>query len=88
MNKFKFLLITILFFIEYFLFFGNHGILELNKLNKFIKQQKNINEKIKITNNNLLKEIFLLQKNNEITEEYMRNNIGLIKNGEVFYFLI
>lgn len=78
----------ILFFIDYFLLFGSFGLIELNKINKFIKQQKNINEKIKINNNNLLKEISLIQKDNEITEEYMRNNIGMIKDGELFYFLI
>ena len=82
------LLIFILFALQYQLWIGESGMYALNMLEVELEAQHNVNEDL--TERNLLLEIEVLDLKNglEAVEERARSELGMIKDGEVFYLLI
>ena len=82
------LLICILFTLQYQLWVGESGMQALNILEVELEAQHNVNEDL--TERNLLLEIEVLDLKNglEAVEERARSELGMIKDGEVFYLQI
>ena len=76
------LLISIL---QYDLWFSNTGLIKYQVLKKSVaSQQKEVKHKSQ-TNAQLYSEVVSLRQNSEVLESLARENMGLIKQGEVFY---
>ena len=76
------LLIAIL---QYDLWFSNTGLIKYQSLKKSVaSQQKEVKHKSQ-TNAQLYSEVVSLRQNSEVLESLALENMGLIKQGEVFY---
>lgn len=76
------LLIAIL---QYDLWFSNTGLIKYQSLKKSVSsQQKEVKHKSQI-NAQLYSEVVSLRQNSEVLESLALENMGLIKQGEVFY---
>ena len=82
------LLICSLCALQYQLWVGESGMLALSVLGVELEAQHNVNEDL--TERNLLLEIEVLDLKNglEAVEERARSELGMIKDGEVFYLQI
>lgn len=74
--------------LQYRLWFKSGGIRDLYQLRKTIALQKNENEKLKRSNDELLFQITRLQKSQDAAESRARNELGMIKKGETFYQIV
>lgn len=81
-------MLILLSWLQYSLWFGKNGIFDLVKIQKDLNIQENKNTELKIRNNHLLAEINDLNLGQEAIEERSRNELGMIKHGEIFYRLI
>lgn len=85
-------LASILFFIlivlQVQLWFGSHGVLKLNALEQAIEEQIRINTELANRNQQLNAEVIELKEGKEALEDRARSQLGLIKEGEVFYRII
>ncbi|CUR53614.1 Cell division protein FtsB [Serratia symbiotica] len=88
MKKLTLLLIILLSWLHYSLLLGKNGLQDYIRIHKDIIIQKKINEKLKERNNYLFMEINDLNENPEALEERARNELGMIKSGEIFYRLV
>ncbi|AIT10182.1 cell division protein [Candidatus Francisella endociliophora] len=76
------LLIAIL---QYDLWFSSTGLIKYKTLKSAVaKQSEEVRQKSQ-TNAQLYSEVVSLRKNSEVLESLARENMGLIKQGEVFY---
>ena len=66
------------------IFFGQFSFLENEKLDNLIEQKEDELLKISEENEALKDEIKLLKNNDEYVEHIARENLGLIKEGEVY----
>lgn len=82
------ILFTGLLMLQYRLWFKSGGIRDLYQLRKTIALQKNENEKLKRSNDELLFQITRLQKSQDAAESRARNELGMIKKGETFYQIV
>ncbi|MBV9576051.1 MAG: septum formation initiator family protein [Gammaproteobacteria bacterium] len=81
-------LIIILIFLQYHLWFSSGGIQDLLKIKQMLVEQKNENEKLKKNNEMLLFQIRRLQNGRDEAETRARNDLGMIKKGEIFYQIV
>ncbi|UAJ64780.1 cell division protein FtsB [Candidatus Schneideria nysicola] len=88
MNITSLLLLIILILLQYSLWLNKNGIYDYYSIKNSIIERKNNNEKIKIRNNNLYREINILKKEEEAIEERARYDLGMIKSNEIFYRLV
>ena len=77
--------ITLFFVLQYQLWFTAGGILSVYHLHKNINHQMAENKKLIERNTVLTADIFDLKYGNQAIEERARNDLGMIKKGEVFY---
>ena len=82
------LLIFILFALQYQLWIGESGMRALNILEVELEAQHNVNEDLTERNRLLEIEVLDLKNGLEAVEERARSELGMIKDGEVFYLLI
>ena len=84
--KFIMLVLTILFlFLQYEFWFAPGGLVSVYHLCRDIAQQRKINKNLSRNNQLLISNINDLKVGQELIEERARNNLGMIKKGEVFY---
>jgi cell division protein FtsB len=76
------LLIAIL---QYDLWFSNTGIIKYHSLKADVAAQKQKVKQESQTNAQLYSEVVSLRKDNEVLQSLARKNMGLIKQGEIFY---
>lgn len=93
MSVFRFtLLILILFatliFLQYRLWFESGGIRDMMKLKKELAVQQIAIENMKKRNEELLFQIQRLQNSQDAAESRARNELGMIKKGEIFYQIV
>ena len=81
-------LFATLLLLQYRLWFEAGGIRDMRKLKKNISLQKLENEKLKQQNEELTFQIARSQTNDDGTESRARNELGMIKKGEVFYQVV
>ena len=88
-NRFSlFFLVALLTLIQYPLWFGKGGWLDVWELKESIKAQKRYNEKLEIRNAGLEAQLQDLKNGYDALEELARSDLGMIGSGEVFFRVI
>lgn len=82
------LLIVLLALIQYGLWGGQSSLANYYELKQTVAQQKEENEHNKARNQILYAEINDLRNGKEAIEERARNELGMIREGEVFYRVV
>jgi len=70
------------------LWFGGHGMFQLWSLETTIDQAKNTNSELIQRNEQLHAQVKELKQGKEALEERARSQLGMIKDGEVFYRVV
>jgi cell division protein FtsB len=82
------LLICLLIYIQYGLWAGKSSLGKYFELRQEVSEQREENELQRARNNILYAEIDDLRNGIEATEERARNDLGMIREGEVFYRVV
>ena len=83
-----FFLVILLMLVQYPLWLGKGGWLDVWELKRSIKAQKRYNEKLEIRNAGLEAQLQDLKNGYDALEELARSELGMIGSGEVFYRVI
>lgn len=75
-------------FLQYELWFSYGGIISALRLKHSIMQQEKNNLKLQKRNKALVADVDDLKSGNQAVEERARNDLGMIKKGEIFYQVI
>ena len=81
-------LVSVLCVLQYQLWWGTGGVLELFQLRSQLDVLQRENHQLAIRNRILNLEVSELKGGLEFIEERARTDLGLIKEGETFYFFI
>ena len=84
------ILILIFFFlmIQFDIWIKDDGFYRVQELEELIENQLEENQKLKIQNQLLEREIEDLKSGTESIEEKARTDLGMIKDGEEFYLIV
>lgn len=85
MKPFVIVLLALFAVLQYRLWFGNDGILQSIKMHHQVTLESEKVDTLQKKNDALLSEINSLKKGGEAIENHARNDLGMIKKGEVFY---
>ncbi|EWH08665.1 septum formation initiator [Catenovulum agarivorans DS-2] len=88
MKLFRNVLIVILILLQYRLWFGDNAYSEYQTLNNKVRQLESANDELRLRNKIMLADIEDLKSGLEAIEEKARNELGLIKQNEVFYRIV
>lgn len=88
MKIFAIIFIIFICAIQYRIWWGEGSNREIKILKEQIVEQKKQNDMLAKENEILKKEILALKTNPKVLEEKARENLGLVKQGEVFYRII
>lgn len=80
-----FVLALLFVVLQYQLWFGHGGLVSMQALNKSIQLQTTANDKLAERNRAMTADIRDLQNGKQATEERARSQLGMIKQGEVYY---
>ena len=85
-----FIIILIVFFlmIQFDIWFKDDGLYRVKELEQMIGSQVEENERLKLRNEQLEREIEELKSGTESIEEKARTDLGMIKEGEEFYLIV
>ena len=85
-----FIIILIFFFlmIQFDIWFKDDGFYRVKELEQMIGSQVEENERLKLRNEQLEREIEELKSGTESIEEKARTDLGMIKEGEEFYLIV
>ena len=78
-------LLVVLGILQYRLWFAQGSLAEQRRLELEVEEQSLINRKLRARNEALEREVLELQSGNEGVEQRAREQLGLIKDGEIFY---
>ena len=78
-------LLGLLLLLQYRLRFADGGLAEANRLSQQLAEAENENASLTARNDRLTREVLALQGGNDAVEKNARENLGLIKEGEVYY---
>ena len=81
-------LLGLLLLLQYRLWFAEGGLAEANRLATRMEEAEAENAALSDRNATLTRELMALQSGNEAVEKNARENLGLIKDGEVYYQFI
>jgi len=73
---------------QYSLWWGPSGLLEVAELQDRILVQEAINDELAVRNRQLHAEVKDLKQGIEAIEERARHNLGMVKPNETFYLLV
>ena len=79
------MLILFLLLMSLLITFGNKGVVDNYLMSKRLAQLKSQNREITIENNDLKKKITLLRNDINYIEMIARNELGMVKKGDVIY---
>lgn len=82
------LLVTVVALLQYRLWFADDGLVRAFRLKSEISIQKAKNDDIVKHNASLIGEIVSLKKGGGAIENRARNDLGMVKKGEVFYQVV
>jgi cell division protein FtsB len=88
MKFLTFIFITLILALQYSLWLGKGGWLNVISLQKQIDQQLKVNEAIKSENDILLAVVQDLKNGTDVIEGKARFDLGLIKKNETFFLII
>ena len=85
-----FILILIAFFlmIQFDIWVKDDGLIRVKELQLMIDSQSEENQRLKLRNKQLEREIEELKSGTESIEEKARTDLGMIKEGEEFYLIV
>ena len=85
-----FIIILIVFFlmIQFDIWLKDDGFYRVKELEQMIGSQVEENERLKLRNKQLEREIEELKSGTESIEEKARTDLGMIKEGEEFYLIV
>ena len=85
-----FIIILIVFFlmIQFDIWLKDDGFYRVKELEQMIGSQIEENERLKLRNEQLQREIEELKSGTESIEEKARTDLGMIKEGEEFYLIV
>ena len=85
-----FIIILIVFFlmIQFDIWLKDDGFYRMKELEQMIDSQVEENERLKLRNKQLEREIEELKSGTESIEEKARTDLGMIKEGEEFYLIV
>ncbi|MBA6411885.1 cell division protein FtsB [Parahaliea sp. F7430] len=78
-------LLVLLLVLQYRLWFAEGSLAEQHRLEQQVQEQSLINHELRERNAVLEREVLELQGGNESVEQRAREQLGLIREGEVFY---
>ena len=78
-------LVGLLMLLQYRLWFAEGGLAEASRLRERLAQAEAENAALTARNDALAREVMALQNGMEAVEKSARENLGLIKEGEVYY---
>ena len=78
-------LVVFLLFMAILITFGNRGFVDNYLMSKRLAQLKLQTKEITIENNELKKKILLLRSNFNYMETIARNELGMVKKGDIVY---
>ena len=81
-------LLGLLLLLQYRLWFAEGGLAEANRLASQLEKAEAESATLSDRNATLTRELMALQNGNEAVEKNARENLGLIKEGEVYYQFI
>lgn len=82
------ILLGLLIALQYRLWLGDGGVLELRRLEATVAEQKAGNQRLQQRNAALEAEVRDLKTGLDAIEERARSELGMIKEGEVFYQVV
>ena len=88
MKSLTFIFVTLILALQYPLWLGKGGWLNVISLQKQIDQQLKVNELIKSENDILLAVVQDLKNGTDVIEGKARFDLGLIKKNETFFLII
>ena len=88
MRMIVFVLVVLLIYLQYTLWFGKGGIRDEQMLKRTVVQQQAEISVLKERNRALAAEVLDLKQGMEAIEELARSEMGMIKDGELFFQLI
>ncbi|OGT26554.1 MAG: cell division protein FtsB [Gammaproteobacteria bacterium RIFCSPLOWO2_02_FULL_42_14] len=81
-------LIVLLLLLQYEFWFSDGGMRTVWHMQQNISKQQQINDQLDKRNQALIAQVKDLQSGNAAVEAHARNDLGMIKKGEVFYRII
>lgn len=81
-------LIALLLLLQYEFWFSDGGMKTVRQLKHSIAKQQRINNQLDQQNQLLIAEVKDLQSGNAAIEARARNDLGMVKKGEVFYQVV
>jgi cell division protein FtsB len=85
-----FIVILVVFFlmIQFDIWVKDDGLIRVKELQLMIDSQSEENQRLKLRNKQLEREIEELKSGTESIEEKARTDLGMIKEGEEFYLIV
>jgi len=81
-------LVVFLLLMALLITFGNRGLVDNYLVNKRLAQLKSQSNEITIKNNDLKRKILLLRNDLTYIETLARNELGMVKEGDIVYRLV
>lgn len=78
-------LVGLMMLLQYRLWFAEGGLAEASRLRELLTKAEAENAELTLRNDALAREVMALQNGMEAVEKSARENLGLIKEGEVYY---
>ncbi len=78
-------LLLIILFVGFFIIFGNRGLLDNQRLKEKLSELRAENSRFEAVNNGLKREVVLMREDLRYIESVARNELGMVKRGDVIY---
>ncbi len=88
MRVVTYILLTLILLLQYPLWFGKGSWLKVWDNNRQLEAQKTVNEQTRLRNAVIDAEVRDLKRGTEALEERARSELGMVKQGEVFFQVI
>jgi cell division protein FtsB len=88
MRKLILFLVIVLVYLQYRLWLGNGGLLELWNVHIEVETQREENARLRERNEALNAEVLDLKQGLDAIEERAREDMGMVKQGETFYQVV
>jgi cell division protein FtsB len=88
MRKLILFLIVLLVYLQYRLWLGDGGLLELWNVHQEVEAQREENARLRERNEALNAQVLDLKQGLDALEERAREDMGMVKQGETFYQIV
>jgi cell division protein FtsB len=88
MRKLILFLIILLVYLQYRLWLGDGGLLELWNVHQEVEAQREENARLRERNEALNAQVLDLKQGQDAIEERAREDMGMVKQGETFYQIV